>query len=260
MKNLTFEVNDKVYELPSFLNVENYVKIFKLKDVLDEEYANPRIIHEITGCPMEDLLGANYQEINFIGNYLLTLFPKTEEEFVDKFELDGVTYGFLPSWKKMSFGEFADLDTLGSKKPEEMVDYLHILAAIYYRPIIKERGEHDFDVEKYDSELVDERAELFNKKLDCKVVMGAQFFFIKFAKKLQDPTRIFSTMSWWESIKMVWRMRRILPKILLSKDSDGLQFLIESQTTILRSIVRSQRTPWWRRSINSLLFWRKKKN
>lgn len=259
MKNLTFEVNNKEYELPSFLNVENYVKIFKLKDVLDEEYANPRIIHEITGCPMEDLLNANYQEINFIGNYLLTLFPKTEEEFVDKFELDGVTYGFLPSWKKMSFGEFADLDTLGSKKPEEMVDYLHILAAIYYRPIIKERGEHDFDVEKYDSDLVDERADLFNKKLDCRVVMGAQFFFIKFAKKLQDPTRIFSTMSWWESIKMVWRMRRILPKILLSKDSDGLQFLIESQTMILRNIVRSQRTPWWRRSINSLLFWRKKK-
>lgn len=261
MKNLTFEINEKEYQLPEFLNIENYVKIFKIKDILqdDEEYASARVIHEITGCPMKELKEANFQQIQFLSSYILTLLPRDNEEFVDKFELDGVKYGFLPSWKKMSFAEFADLDTLGSKKPEDMINYLHILAAIYYRPIVKERSEHDFDIEKYDGENVDERAELFKKKLDSKIVMGAQFFFIKFVKKLQDPTRIFSTMTTWEMIKMVWKNRKLLPLLVLNNDLDGMQSLIESQTTILRNIIKSQRSPWYRRSINSLLFWRKKK-
>ena len=259
MKNLTFEIKGKEYQLPEFLNIEDYVKIFKMKDLLEDEYANARVIHGITGCPVDDLVEANFQEVQFISSYLLTLMPKDNEEFVDRFELDGVQYGFLPSWKKMSFGEFADLDTLGSKSPMEMVDYLHVLAAIYYRPIIKERSFHDFDIEKYDSDQVDERAELFKKKLNSRVVMGAQFFFTRFAKKLQDPTRIFSTMSTWTLMKMVWKNRKILPTLVLSNDSDGMRSLIESQTTILRNIIESQRDPWYRRLINSLTFWRKKK-
>jgi hypothetical protein len=259
MKNLTFELKGKEYQLPEFLNIKDYVKIFKMKELLQDEHASARVISEITGCSMKDLLEANFQEVQFISSYLITLMPRDNEEFVDRFELDGVQYGFLPSWKKMSFGEFADLDTLGSKSPMEMVDYLHVLAAIYYRPIIKERSEHDFDIEKYDGDNVDERANLFKEKLDSRVVMGAQFFFTRFAKKLQDPTRIFSTMNTWTLIKMVWKNRRILPMLVLSNDSDGMQSLIESQTTILRNIIQSQRDPWWRRLINSLSFWRKKK-
>lgn len=259
MKNLTFELNNKEYTLPEFLSIENYVKIFKMKEMLDDEYGNATVIHAVTGADKKELLEANFQQIQFISSYLLTLLPKDNEEFVDRFELDGVQYGFLPTWKKMSFAEFADLDTLGSKKPMEMVDYLHILAAIYYRPIIKERSLHDFDIEKYDGDNLDERAELFKKKLDSKIVMGAQFFFIKFVKKLQDPTRIFSTMSLWETMKMVWTNRKLLPMLVLSRDSDGMQSLIESQTTILRNIIKSQRSPWYRRLINSLIFWQKKK-
>lgn len=261
MKNLTFEIKGKEYQLPEIMNIEHYVKIFKIKDILndDEEYGNARVIHEITGCPIKDLLEANFQQIQFISSYLMTLFPREDEEFVDRFELDGVHYGFLPSWKKMSFAEFADLDTLGSKPPMEMVDYLHILAAIYYRPITKERSEHDFDIEKYDQETLEERGQLFKKKLNSKIVMGAQFFFTRFAKKLQDPTRIFSTMTWWETIKMVWSNRKLLPLIVLNNDLDGTQSLIELQKTILLNTIKSQRRPWYRRSINSLLFWRKKK-
>jgi len=259
MKNLTFEIEGKEYTLPEFLNVENYVKIYKLKELLDEEYGNARVIHEVTGCPIKSLLEANYQKINFISSYLLTLVPKDNEQFIDRFELDGVEYGFLPSWKRMVYGEFADLETLSSKKPSEMVDYLHILSAIYYRPIIKERSHHDFDIEKYEQDSMYERSEIFKKKLDSRITMGAQFFFTRFAKKLQDPTRIFSTMSWWTMTKMVWTNRRILPLLLSSNSLDGSQSLIESQTTILRNIIKSQRDPWYLRLINSLSFWRKKK-
>lgn len=259
MKNLTFELEGKEYVLPEFLNIENYVKIYKLRELLDEEYGNARVIHEVTGCPIKDLLDANFQQINFISSYLLTLVPKDNEEFIDRFELDGVQYGFLPSWKKMSFGEFADLETLSSKKPSEMVDYLHILSAIYYRPITKERSYHDFDVEKYEQDSMYERSEVFKKKLNSKITMGAQFFFTRFAKKLQDPTRIFSTMSWWKMTKLVWTNRRLLPLLVLNNDSDGTRSLIESQTTILRNIILSQRDPWYRRLINSLSFWKKKK-
>ena len=58
------------------------------------------------------------------------------------------------------------MDTISTKPESELLDLLHILAAIMYRPIIEEKSEHDFKIEKYNVESMQERAELFKKKLD----------------------------------------------------------------------------------------------
>ena len=160
--------------------------------------------------------------------------------FVNRFTLDGVDYGFLPTWKKMSFGEFADLDTLMTKKQDEVLDYLHIITAILYRPITKSKSEHNFEIEKYNQQTLEERAELFKNKLDVEVSLGAQTFFIQFAKNVSNYTPM-SLKTWmkisWIELKILWKMRKWIWRAVVSKKGlDGTLFLTEFQTMILQNI------------------------
>lgn len=253
MNDIRFEIEGVDYFLPTYINIETYVKIFKIKDILSEDYFQAKLVHLVSGCPIEKLLEADYQHVGFLSNYVLAMVPRTNTEFVDRFEIDGVHYGFLPNWKKgLSFAEYVDIDTLASKSYEEILDYLHVLAAMYYRPIVNERSHHDFDIEKYTVEGLDQRAELFKKKMDAGVILGAQFFFIKSVKRSSTTTPLSSTMSLWEQMKHIWRNRKILREMgkhLLSNDSVGTQSLIDYQKTILRDTIKSWRRPWWRRLI-----------
>ena len=253
MNDIRFEVDGVDYFLPEFINIETYVKIFKVKDILSEDYFAAKLVHLVSGCPIEKLLEADYQQVGFLSNYILSMVPKTDTKFVDRIEIDGVHYGFLPNWKRgLSFAEYVDIDTLASKTYEEILDYLHVLAAMYYRPIINERSYHDFDIEKYTVDGLDQRAELFKKKMNAGVILGAQFFFIKSVKRSSTTTPLSSTMNLWSQMKHVWRNRKVLRemgKYLLSNDSDGIQSLTDYQTMILRNTIKSWRKPWWKHLI-----------
>jgi hypothetical protein len=237
MKRITFDLDGVEYKLPQQLTIENYVKIYKVKDLFDEEYFLPRLINILTDAPMDLLLKAERGKVQMLNQPLMDILPSGNPPFLDRFELDGVQYGFIPSWKKMSFGEFADLDTLMTKKPEDMLDYIHIITAIMYRPIISEKTKHKFEIEEYNQVTLEERAELFKKKLDVEVALGGQFFFTQFAKNYLNPTRI-SLKSWmkisWVQIKMAWRMRKWIWKLIFRKRLDGTSFLIDFQTMMLQ--------------------------
>jgi hypothetical protein len=211
MKKITFELEGKEYKLPYYLTIGDYVKIFKVKDLFEDEYFSIKLINIITGAPMDLLMKGNRDVINTLSMELLKIIPTREPEFTDKFTFEGVEYGFIPSWKNMSFGEFADLDTLMTKKPEEFLSYLHIITAILYRPITKHKGKHKFDIEEYDVHKMEERAELFRDKLNVEYALGSQFFFIHFARIYSQSTPI-SLKTWmkvsWMQIKFVWRWRK----------------------------------------------------
>lgn len=243
MKRITFELEGQEYKLPQFITIGDYVKIFKVKGLFDDEYFAAKLISIVTGAELNTLLEASREEIQFISEKILEVLPFEKPAFVDRFELDGVHYGFIPSWKKMSFGEFADLDTLMTKKPEDMLDYFHIITAILYRPITKQKSEHNFEIEKYNSDTMEERAELFKNKLDVEYSLGAQFFFIQFAENYSNyipiSSKLWMRMS-WEQIKFVWRHRKLIWKSLLRKDLGGTLFLTELVTMTLQDMRKSQ--------------------
>jgi hypothetical protein len=151
--------------------------------------------------------------------------------------LDGVQYGFFPNWKDLSFAEFIDMDTISGKKPEELLDLLHILAAVMFRPIVEEKSQHDFKIEKYDVNTMKERAELFKKKLDIKYVLAAQFFFIKFGKRFSSYTHLSSMtkLSIWQKMGIIWTMRKVLIQIVFRKRSAGSWSSTELLTMILQN-------------------------
>lgn len=253
MGKITFELDKKQYELPNFLSIDNYVKVYKVKDFLGEEFFQAKLLNAITGAKMESVLKASHSEITYLSNYLISLFPNTEYPFSDSFTLNGIDYGFIPSWKNMSFAEFVDLDTLMNKPTNEIIENLHIICAIMYRPITKKESEHDFTIEDYDSQTMIKRADLFRKELDVKYVLGGQFFFSQFAEQSLNNTPLYSITSWksfWLKMKVTWKMRKWIWKSLLNKSLDGSQLSIVLLEMMLQDIQKSSRLPFWKRLIN----------
>lgn len=237
---LKFKVEEKEYEIPEFISIEHYSKIYKIKDIFSEDYFAAKLVNLITDCPIEDLLQSDYQELNYIATYIMSLIPLDKPEFKDRFEIDGVKYGFFPNWKDLTYAEFVDMDTISTKKYDELLGMLHILAAVMYRPITNERSEHDFDIEKYDIKTMIPRSELFKKKLDCKYILGAQFFFINYAKKysLYTQTSLIQKLSTMTKIKILWKMRRLIWSLIFKGRSVGSL----SQTELLEMILRNTTT------------------
>jgi len=234
---IKFKIDDKQYQLPNSISIDKYVKIYKAKELFTDEYFAAKIINIVCDTPLDDLLDSDYQEVNYLAAQILEMIPIDKPKFKDRFEIDGVHYGFFPTWKELSFAEFVDMDTISTKKPDDLLSMLHILAAIMYRPITEEKSHHDFQIEKYDVEKMKVRSEIFKHKLDISYVLGAQFFFINYAKKYSDYFLLSSmkTLSIWTRIKLIWNLRKMIWKTLFKKSTDGSSLSTDSLKTILRN-------------------------
>lgn len=234
---IKFKLDDKEYILPEYITIEQYSKIYKVKDLFTDDYFAAKLINIITDTPLKDLLESDYQEVNYLASYILSIIPVETPKFEDTFELDGIEYGFFPKWRELSFAEFVDMDTVSTKKPEELLNMLHILAAVMYRPITEKRGPHDFDIEKYDVNKMVVRSELFKKKLNVKYILGAQFFFINFAKRylVYIQSSSMKNFSTWTKIRLLWKLRKVIWRTLFKRHSVGSLSSTELLTMILQS-------------------------
>lgn len=93
------------------------------------------------------------------------------EEFIHRFEFNGVEYGFIPNLEKITTQEFLDLDKLLIEGKQ-----LNKIAAILYRPVVKSFNEY-YDIEKYENYS---KYEKIMNKVDSKIIIGA----IDFIKQL----------------------------------------------------------------------------
>lgn len=234
---ITFKIKEKEYNIPDFISIKNYVEIFKLKDLISNEYFSAKILNVVTGVEMEDVLEYDYSETELLSSYILSLLPMDKPKFIDRFTIDNVDYGFFPDWKDITYAEFVDMDTISTKKKDELLDMLHYLAAVMYRPIVEEKSKHDFKIEKYDIDKMKERAEMFKNKMDVSIILGAQFFFINFAEKFLNYSQISSvkSLTMWQKMKLLWKMRRWILIGLSKKSMDGSL----SQTKLLETILRN---------------------
>lgn len=232
------KIDDIEYEIPSFISIKNYSKIYKVKELFTDQYFAAKLINTVTDIPLSELKTYDYQHVNYIAAYILSLIPMEKNvPFVDRFTIDGINYGFFPNWKDLTYAEFADMDTISTKPANELLDLLHILAAIMYRPIEYEISEHNFLIEEYDLEKMKKRAEIFKEKLDIKILLGAQFFFIKFAKKfsLYSQASSIQTFSIWTKMKILWSMRKIILPIAFKRRMVGSL----SSTELLEMILQN---------------------
>ena len=239
---LKFKIDEKEYELKDYISIEDYSNIFKVKDLFTDQYFAAKVVNLITGCPIEDLLKSDYEEVNYLATYIISLVPMDKNiPFVDRFEIDGIHYGFFPNWRDLTFAEFVDIDTISTKEPKELLNMLHILAAIMYRPIDHEISEHNFLIEEYDLKTMIKRSELFKKKLNVRYVLGAQRFFTKLEKRfsLYTQASLIQKISWRKKIKLVWKMRKVIWSTLFKKRMGGSLSSIELLEMILQNTTTS---------------------
>ena len=235
---IKFKIGEQEYNIPEVMSIDKYSKIYKIKDFFSDEYFGAKLINIMTNAPVEDVLQSDYQYVEYLSTYILKLIPMDRQpKFYDRFELNGIHYGFFPKWQDLTFAEWVDLDTLSTKKPEEILDLMHIICAIMYRPITEQKSEHDFKIEKYNVESMKQRAELFKSELDVKYVLGAQFFFINFATTFLGYTHLSSiqTISTWTKIKIIWSMRRMIMLMVFKRPLDGSWSSTELLQTILQN-------------------------
>lgn len=237
---IKFKIEGEQYFLPEFISIDNYVKIFKIKDLFKEDYFAAKIINITSGAPLQDLLEGEFEQIMFLAAEILKILPNEETiQFQDRFELNGVHYGFFPNWKDLTFAEFMDLDTISNKPVNELLDMMHYLAAIMYRPIVSEISTHNYQIEPYEVNSMKVRAELFKKELDVRYVLGAQTFFTILEKASSSFIPQFLTskkLSFWKKIKLIWMAWRMIYKTTSKKSSDGILLSTELQKMMLRNI------------------------
>ena len=98
-----------------------------------------------------------------------------EKQLVNKFELKGFKFGFVPDLDAMTFGEYVDLDKyIGDW------EQMHRAMAVLFRPIIK-RDKTKYSIMPYEG--TDDMAELM-KLMPLDVVLGAQVFFYDLGNEL----------------------------------------------------------------------------
>ena len=245
---IKFKIEDKQYEIPEVMTIGHYVKMYKLKDLFSDDYYAAKLVNLFTGAPVEDLLQTDFEKVNYLASEILKLIPTERPTFQDRFDLDGISYGFFPKWEDLSFAEYVDMDTISTKKEDEVLDMLHILCAIMYRPIISERSHHDFEIEKYDVKNMQKRAELFKNKLDVGVILSAQFFFINYANRYSNyfQLSLIPRLPIWMRIKLVWSLRKIIVAALFNRSMVGSLSSINWLQMILQNTSTSTKKRWWK--------------
>tara|TARA_R110002051_G_scaffold55767_1_gene103563 strand:- start:211 stop:867 length:657 start_codon:yes stop_codon:yes gene_type:complete len=103
--------------------------------------------------------------------------------FTDRFELEGVEYGFIPDLSAMSLGEYIDLED-GLKDTKEF----HKAASVMYRPVKKSFKEL-YSIDGYDASI--SRQQLM-KTAPVGVISAAVVFFYSIVNELLAASQSYS--------------------------------------------------------------------
>ncbi len=180
--------------LPEYFTIAHYKKMGSMEH-LDELEKVIQTITAMTEYTSEEVMTWKLQDMMKVFKGVEGILGNIQDAFYPVFEFNGVMYGFQPL-SKMSVGEYADLE----RRLEDPIGNLEEIMAILYRKVTKENF-HDFgwkvksyikhligqpeqlfklyEVEEYDSELRDLRAEIF-KELPIEYALGSLRFFLHF--------------------------------------------------------------------------------
>ena len=208
-------IDDQVIKVNPKLTIDKYQKI----QGNPVKYAKPEeILALYLDISVEELRDLPVDQIKFVesalSNYILE--PKVRD-LVATFELEGVTYGLENDWQNMTWGQWVDLEVYSQS--DKLLDNLHMIMAILYRPVEKEKGK-EYKLEKFKSVKVNERAELFKNNLPIEMWFGVSTFFLQTLNEYIERTNT--------SLKVTMKIQkylnpilRILPKWLHPKPLRG---------------------------------------
>jgi hypothetical protein len=115
MSEVTFKLQGKDYELPNYLSIGDYVKIFKIKDLFEDEYMKAKVVNLLTDCPMETLIDAENHKVDFLATTIFAMVPLFKNKLEVKFALGGQFF-FINFGK--TYLSFTPLSLMGKVRRE----------------------------------------------------------------------------------------------------------------------------------------------
>lgn len=203
-------IGEKTIQVNPELTIEKYQKIQKN---LFRYNNTSEILALYLDISVDELKELPYDQIKFTEELLSAhlLEPKTNE-LVFTFRHKGKSYGLENDWANMRWGQFVDLEVFS--QPDKIVESIHIIMALLYRPITIE-NKKEYKTEPYVSQDILPRA---NEFLDLPVAYWfgvAQFFFLisnAFTSSLDASLKAKMKIE-----KLIKPLRKIFPAWLLPK-------------------------------------------
>lgn len=203
--------------IPNTLNeitLGQYQEFSKL-DLKKEAEVQSKMIEIFCKVPKEVVRSMKASDITEICTIINAMFD-VEHILINRFELNGVEYGFIPDLENISFGEYVDLDTFMGED-----DNLHRAMNVLYRPIDLKQGQR-YTIKEYDPDT-NEQA----KDYPLNACFGAMVFFYNLGKDLS--TAILNSSSKQNEENLV--------QFLASQpNGDGTIQSMQSLTEILQSL------------------------
>jgi hypothetical protein len=174
--NVEIDVPSKL----SDLTLEQYQLFMRLVDKEDsEEFIGQKMIAIFCKIKLSQVVYFNALSTTETIQSLTSMF-EGEKKFINRFELGGKEFGFIPCLEDMSFGEYIDLETNIAEW-----DNMHKAMAVMFRPIVKTKGKDKYDIEPYEGTAT--YSEVM-KYAPLDVVMGAMVFFYNLNNELLMAT------------------------------------------------------------------------
>ena len=196
-------------QVPTHINditLEQYQRFALINtEEQDKEFFMFKTIEIFCGVDIALVSKMRLKDAESISNEVLEVLQQNVP-FTNKFELDGVKYGFIPDLQAISLGEFIDLEEGLSKDKD-----FHKAASVMFRPIVKEFGEL-YTIDGYEAST---EMHHIMKQAPVGVISAAIVFFYNIANELLKASQDFSSQEKAEAMT-------ILEKLNSQRSTGGL--------------------------------------
>lgn len=205
----------------SEIKLSQYLKFLSIAEQNEEsDFLHHKMIQIFCNVELKYIDQFKRTQILEIVNSINSLFERIPD-FKNRFELNGVEYGFIPNLEDITQGEYIDLDNYLPNNSD-----MNKAMAVMYRPI-KQKFKEKYIIEDYvGSDLYSEK--MLDAPLD--VVLPARVFFYHLGNELLK-----STLTYLEEKepKMI-----LANKLNLEKDGDGIVLSMLSLKGMLEGLMK----------------------
>lgn len=178
---IKFNYNEIEYQFPekwSEIKLKTFLETLEINEDDLEIDKMIQFISIFTGLntnQVEDMSVIDFKKLEKI---LIDLLANEDHKKTPKlvFECSGKKYGLQTQISKMTTAEYLDLDSFISNRKDINFNFPFIMS-ILYRPIIDYKDDFNYTIEKYNSEYVELRSNLFLENLTMDYVFSAMVFF-----------------------------------------------------------------------------------
>lgn len=182
MKKIEINIPERLSEI-TLMQYQAFIESSKRHED-NPTLINQLMIQYLCGIPLEDVKRLPYSETEFINEKLSSLFSVEAHPFIERFEIGGIEYGFIPDFENITLGEYLDLDETISD-----VSQWNNSMSVMYRPIVnksfwKKKSKH-YEILPHASSPIWQEA---MKYAPLDVVLGSLFFFQNLERDLLEST------------------------------------------------------------------------